>query len=308
MLKNKLSLLFALLFISSATFAQDDLLDLLESDEEPEIVYAFATFKGTKVVNLQSPEIPHKGVLQYVISHRFGSFNDDFLYNFAGLDNAQIRMSFDYSICDWLNVGVSHASFGKIYDGFAKYRLKRQSKGAKNFPVTITGFSGIYYKSLKFTDGLEHAGTERLSFVNQLVIARKFNSNFSAVITPTHVHNNIVDLESFDNSVFAVGLGARYKFTPMHALNVEYIHQLNPYTFEDSDGNIQNMNNSLSIGFDIETGGHVFQLFLTNSQAISEPLVITDTRTSWLDGDIHFGFNISRVFTIKRPKLPSEKS
>mgnify|MGYP000403904907 CR=1 FL=1 len=306
MLKNKLSLILALLFISSSIYAQDDLLDLLESEEEPEIEYAFATFKGTKVVNLQSPELPHKGVMQYVISHRFGSFNDDFLYNFAGLDNAQIRMSFDYSVLDWLNVGVSHASFRKMYDGFAKYRLFRQSKGAKNFPVTITGFSGIYYESLKFTDGLPHEETERLRFVNQLVIARKFNSKFSAAITPTHIHNNIVELESFDNSVFAIGLGARYKFTPMHALNIEYIPQLSPYTYQDANGNTQNTNNSLSIGFDIETGGHVFQLFLTNSQAISEPLVITDTRNSWADGDIHFGFNISRVFTIIRPKLPSE--
>tara|TARA_R110002096_G_scaffold436050_1_gene666220 strand:- start:160776 stop:161699 length:924 start_codon:yes stop_codon:yes gene_type:complete len=306
MLKNKLSFLFAILFITPTLYAQDDLLESLESEEEPEIIYAFATFKGTKVVNLQSPELPHKGVLQYVISHRFGSFNDDFLYNFAGLDNAQIRMSFDYSVLDWLNVGVSHASFRKMYDGFVKYRLARQSKGAKNFPITITGFSGIYYQSLRFTDGLPHNETERYRYVNQLVLARKFNSNFSAAITPTHVHNNIVDLESFDNSVFAIGLGARYKFTPMHALNIEYIHQLNPYTFEDADGNIQDMRNSLSIGFDIETGGHVFQLFLTNSQAISEPLVISDTQNSWLDGDIHFGFNISRVFTIKRPKLPSE--
>lgn len=306
MIKNKLSYLFAILFISSSIYAQDDLLESLEADEEPEIEYAFATFKGTKVVNLQSPEIPHKGVLQYVISHRFGSFNEDFLYNFAGLDNAQIRMSFDYSVLDWLNVGVSHASYRKMYDGFVKYRLARQSKGAKNFPITITGFSGMYYQSLRFTDNLPHEETERLRYVNQLVLARKFNSKFSAAITPTHVHNNIVDLESFDNSVFSVGLGARYKFTPMHALNVEYIHQLNPYTFQDSDGVTQNMRNSLSIGFDIETGGHVFQLFLTNSPAISEPLVITDTQNSWLDGDIHFGFNISRVFTIKRPKLPSE--
>lgn len=305
MKRNKLYLLLAFLCVTSLGYAQDDLLESLEEEEGPTTEYAFATFKGTRVINLQSPEIPAKGVLQYVISHRFGSFNNDYFYNFLGLDNAQIRLSLDYSITDWLNVGLSHASFRKVHDGFVKYRLFRQSKGAKNFPFTITGFSGIYYQNLRFNDGLEHSESERLSYVHELVIARKFNSKFSAELTPTVVHRNVVELESFSNDVFALGAGARYKFTEMHALSVEYIHQFNPYTFVNVDGNREDYKNSLSIGFDIETGGHVFQLFLTNSPGVSEPLVITDTNTSWADGDIHFGFNISRVFTIVKPKLPT---
>lgn len=303
MKRNKLSFLLIFFFAFNLGYAQDDLLESLEEDETQDTEYTIATFKGTKVVNLQSPEIPGKGVLQYVISHRFGSFSDDFAYNFIGLDNAQIRLSLDYSPVDWLNLGMSHASFNKMHDGFVKYRLLRQSKGLKNSPVSITGFSGIYYRNQRFTDNLEHEESERLSYVHQLVIARKFNSNFSAVLTPTIVHTNLVESTDFDNDVYALGIGARYKFTVMHSLNIEYIHQLNPYTFAESDGNVINRKNSLSVGFDIETGGHVFQLFLTNSPGISEPLVVTDTRGSWLEGDIHFGFNISRVFTIIKPKL-----
>lgn len=307
MLKNntlrKTSFLFLLLFGFNA-FAQDDLLDMLEEEQGPTTEYAFATFKGTRVINLQSPEIPGKGVLQYVISHRFGSFDDDFFYNFLGLDNAQIRLSLDYSITDWLNVGASHSSFRKMNDGFVKYRIARQSKGERNFPFTITGFSALYYQSLRFSDDQPHNESERLSFVNELVIARKFSKRFSAEIVPTLIHFNVVEQADFSNDVIALGVGGRYKFTNMHALTFEYVHQLNPYTYE-SNNEVNDYNNSLSVGVDIETGGHVFQLFLSNSQGVSEPLVFTDTRNSWLDGDIHFGFNISRVFTIVKPKLPS---
>ncbi len=135
-----------------------------------------------------------------------------------------------------------------------------------------------------------------------MVIARKFNKKFSAELVPTLIHLNVVEQKNFSNDVFAMGLGARYKITNMHAITFEYVHQFNPFTYADENGNTQDYNNSLSVGFDIETGGHVFQLFLTNSPGVSEPLIFTDTRTSWLDGDIHFGFNISRVFTIVRPK------
>ena len=311
MTENNLSklLLIAGVFIGVSlqpAFGQDDLLNMLEDEQGPTTDYAFATFKGTKVVNLQSPEIPGKGVLQYVIAHRFGSFKNDFFYNFMGLDNAQVRLSLDYSFTDWLNIGISHASFKKTYDAFAKYRLIRQSKGVKNFPFTITGFSSVYYENLRFNDQLDHKESERLSYVHQLVIARKFNKRFSAELVPTLVHANIVDKAEFSNDAFALGLGGRYKLTHQYAVTLEYIHQFTPYNYTDANGEITDYNNSLSVGFDIETGGHVFQLFLTNSSGVSEPFVITETNNSWLDGDIHFGFNISRVFTIVKPKMPSE--
>ncbi len=302
-----LALLFCLVW-GSALQAQDDLMDLLEEEQGPTTEYAFATFKGTKVVNLQSPELPGKGVLQYTILHRFGAFNDDYFYNFLGLDNAQVRLTLDYSVTDWLNFGLGHSSVNKIYDGFVKYRLIRQSKGAKTFPFTITGFSGLYYSALRFPEGQPFNESDRLSYVHELVVARKFSQKFSAEIVPTVTHFNLVDSADFSNDIFSIGVAARYKFTRMHSFNVEYVYQLNPNSFVNPEnGEFQNYPNALSIGVDIETGGHVFQLFFTNSRGVAEPYVFSRTPGSWLDGDIHFGFNISRVFTIQRPKVPEEE-
>lgn len=301
------TLVLAALCFSFTGFAQDDLLAELEAESTPETEYTFATFKGTRIVNLQSNELPAKGVLQYMILHRFGAFNQDFLYNFLGLHNAQVRLTLDYGITDWLNVGIGQSSFQKMYDGFVKYRLLRQSKGKRNMPVSVTGFSSVFYSAFRFNDGFDRTPDTRLSFVNELVIARKFSKNFSAELVPTFVHYNLVERADQSNDVFALGIGARYKLTKMHALSVEYVPQLTPFQIQDGvDANgatkYRNANNALSIGFDIETGGHVFQLFLTNSRGVADPLVFTQTPGSWMNGDIHFGFNISRVFTIIRPK------
>jgi hypothetical protein len=302
------SLLLLTPFIfATPVLAQDDLLAELEAESKPETEYTFATFKGTRIVNLQSNELPGKGVLQYMILHRFGSFQNDFFHNFLGLHNAQVRLTLDYGVTDWLNVGIGQSSFNKMYDGFVKYRLLRQSTGKRNMPVSVTGFSSIFYTAQRYSDDFPRETSTRLSFVHELVVARKFSKRFSAEIVPTVVHYNLTERADQDNDVFAIGLGGRYKLTNMHAISVEYVHQLNPFQIQtgiDANGNavFGNSQNALSVGFDIETGGHVFQLFLTNSRGVSDPLVFTQTPGDWLAGDIHFGFNISRVFTIVRPK------
>jgi hypothetical protein len=302
--------LFLIFFIPNLMWAQEDLLAELESETSNETDYTFATWKGTKVVNLQTNELPAKGVLQYTILHRFGSFNDDFLHNFLGLDNAQVRLTLDYSPTDWLNVGLGHTGVFKTYDFFAKYRLARQSKGARNMPVSITGFSSFYYSAQRQADdGIDYTLARRSSFVHELVIARKFSQNFSAQIVPTIIHFNLAERNTDVNTQFALGLAARYKVTPMHAITVEWVPVLNPNQFvsipEDplalpATPDFINFYNSFSIGMDIETGGHVFQLFITNARGVAEPYAFARNTASWLDGDIHFGFNISRVFTIKK--------
>lgn len=306
MTRNNLYPLFLIcsLLLASPTYSQG-LLDELEGLEEEKTDYAFATFKGTRAINLQSPELPGKGVLQYSFLHRFGAFNDDFGYNFLGMDNAHVKLSLDYSPLEWLNLGLAHSSFQKVYEGYAKYRLVRQSSGKKTFPFTITGYSAMFYQSLRFNDNLPHHESERLSYVHELVVARKFTPEFSAEIVPSLVHYNLVEKAEHDNNIYAIGIAARYKLSNMVALSLEYIYQINPHDFPDVEtGEMRDFSNPLSIGVDIETGGHVFQLFLTNSRGVSEPLVFGRTPGKWSDGDIHFGFNISRVFTIKRPKIP----
>ncbi len=296
--------LWAFFFLASLGLqAQDDLLSELEEESKPATEYTFATFKGTKVVNLQTNEMPGKGVLQYNILHRFGAFNQDFLYNFLGLDNAQVRLTLEYSPTEWFNFGVGHTGVNKVYDGFVKYRLLRQSKGEKNMPVSVTGFSSLYYSALRFNDDLPRNTSDRFSFVHELVIARKFSQNFSLEAVPTLVHFNLVETRADNNTIFAMGLAGRYKFTPLHAITVEYVHQLNPNSYSVPGSDDQNTyTNALSVGVDIETGGHVFQLFVTNAAGVAEPYVFARNQGSWADGDLHFGFNISRVFTLQKPK------
>ncbi len=302
-----------LCFFAPHLSAQDDLLADLESEQEETTEYAFATFKGTRAINLQSPELPAKGVLQYIFIHRFGAFNDEFLYNNLGMNKAEVALQLDYGLTNWLNVGLSSGtSFPRTYSGFAKYRLARQSKGAKVMPFSLVGYSSVTWNNEKYSSvDVPFNETDRLSFTNQLVMARKFSQRFSLEIVPTHVHFNVVNLASESNDIFSVGTAARLKLTQQIGLSLEYIYQINPLEtdvtqfglFNPTHGYQQNQN-VLSAGIDIETGGHVFQIFLTNSRGIADPYTITQTPGTWQDGAIHLGFNISRVFTIVKPKLP----
>jgi hypothetical protein len=293
-------------FLAATTFVQaqpDDLFAELDAMEEPTTEPVTATFKGTRIVNMQTNEIPGAGVMQFMIQHRFGAVNDDFFYNFLGLDRADIRFGFDYSINDRLNIGVGRSSTLKTYDGFFKYRLLRQMKGAKPFPISATLYSSVNAITQRNTSTLPENFTDRLVFTHQLLLSRKFSEAFSLQVAPTLVHFNVVDTRDQPNDIFALGFGGRYKLTKRVSLNVEYYLQTTKHSVVEG-GNRLFYNNPLSIGFDIETGGHVFQLFFTNSRGMTDPQVIAQTSGLWQDGDIFFGFNLSRVFTVKKPKLP----
>jgi hypothetical protein len=304
--------IFGILFHPSL-FAQDDLLEMIENDsqndeeQKQEVVLVTATFKGTRIVNMQSPEIPGKGVMQFLFMHRFGAINDDFFYNFFGLDIATIRLSLDYSITDWLNVGFGRSSATKTWDGFVKLKMLRQSTGGRNMPFSAVLYSTINYSTLRFDDGLPHNESDRLSYSYQLILARKFSDRFSFELVPTMVHYNLVQTRAQPNDVFALGFGGRFKITQRLAITGEYMLQMPKNTyFDQTDQRETPFNNALSIGFDIETGGHVFQLHFTNSRGLVDPQWIGRTPGSWGEGEIYFGFNISRVFTIVRPKTPDE--
>lgn len=297
-------LLFALSCFSLHTYAQgDDLLSIL--DEEETTNYATATFKGTRIVNLQSTEIPGAGVGQFVILHRFGAINDDPLYNLFGLDVASVRLSMDYSFNDYINVGIGRSSGSKTYDSWLKAKLLRQSSGAQSMPISLLYYGSFNVNTTKYDDGIERSFFDRASYVNQLIIARKFTASFSFEVAPTLVHWNTRQTEAQPNSVFALGGGMRYKITNRIALTAETMIQM-PQNTRLVDGVETPYENSFSIGVDIETGGHVFQLHLTNSRFMSDPDWMAATPGSWGNGDIFFGFNISRVFTLRKPKVPED--
>lgn len=272
---------------------EQDLLSLLGREETTE--YAAASFKTNRVINLHSLESTSSGVLDAKISHRFGFVNGG-PYELFGLDQATIRIGLDYGITDRLTIGVGRSSFEKTYDGFIKYKLLRQSTGEKNMPITLAILGTSAIQTLKWAEpDRENLFSSRLYHVGQLIIGRKFSNGFSMQLSPTIVHRNLVKTAAEENDVLAIGVGGRIKLSKRFSLNTEYV-----YVIPDQTAPLYK--NSLSIGFDIETGGHVFQLHFTNSTSMIEKGFIAETVGDWGDGDIHFGFNISRVFTIVKPK------
>lgn len=294
-----------LLCLFHPLLAQDDdgqdLLSLL--GDEPRTDLARASFKTTRVVNGHSIENTAPGVLDVRISHRFAPVRRG-LYDLFGLDGAAIRIGLDYGITDRLMVGIGRSSREKLYDGFLKYRLLWQSSGERNMPVSVSYFTDIEVKTIEFEDpSRPNLFTSRLYFTHQLLIARKFNERLTLQVAPTLVHLNLVPSKADRNDVFSVGFAGRIKLSRRVTLNAEYYYipggqMSRPFA------------QPLAIGFDIETGGHVFQLHFTNAADMAYKGLITQTDEKWLDksddGDlvsgIRFGFNLSRVFTIVQPK------
>jgi hypothetical protein len=294
---RRLTLTFLLSLIGLGIFAQDDLMNILNENTPSETNYTTATFKSTRIMNGHSIERMPAGQLDVRISHRFGTINSG-AYNFFGLDQSNIHLGLEYGITNWLMIGVGRSEFEKTFDGFAKFSILRQSKGAKEMPVSVSVLTSVALKTLKFPDQTRtNYFTSRLAYVGQILVARKMNEIFSIQLTPSYVHRNLVATELDPNDIWAMGAGARLKITKRISLNGEYYYIANPKTYLS-----QQIYNPLSVGFDIETGGHVFQLFFTNSLGMTEKQFIGGTTGQWKKGDIHFGFNISRVFTLKKNK------
>ncbi|GAA4368487.1 DUF5777 family beta-barrel protein [Hymenobacter saemangeumensis] len=290
--------LLAVLLLAGArpARAQDDLLNQLEQQtadpQKREVVQA--TFKGTHIISSQSVETPGKGTLAFLIQHRFGTLNSG-AYNFFGLDQAVLRLSFEYGLSDRLTLGVGRSSQNKTFDGFVKYRALRQSTGAQAMPVSVTLLASSAITTLKFAPTEKRDDVSRLSYAYQALIARKFSPSLSVQLMPTLIHRNYVDTEAEENDVYALGGALRQKITKRLALTADYFYLLPGNTAD-------NFRNTIGVGVDIETGGHVFQLHLTNAQGMIEQLYVPRTSGNFFNGDIYFGFNVVRNFTVK-PQL-----
>lgn len=299
-MKKTICISFIVLLIQFPSLvAQDDLMDLLDS-ESPTIDYTYATFKTTRIINSHTVEQPANGVLLFIIQHRFGKLNTG-LYELFGLDQATIRLGLEYGVTPRLSIGLGRSSFKKTYDGFFKYKVLRQSTGARKMPVSISYYAGMTLNSLKWEDmgveDRENYFSSRLTYTHKLLIARKFSSAVSVQLMPVYTHKNLVPTTEDANDIFSMGIGGRVKLTNRMSVNAEYF-----YTPESQIS--YDFSQPFSLGFDLETGGHVFQLHFSNAQAFFDTGYLTETKGEWVNGDIYFGFNISRVFTIKKPKTP----
>lgn len=291
-------LLISFLIISSAftLSAQDiDPMALLQGlAETPKDEPVIATFKATRLINQQTIEVGGTRSLDFRIHHHFGPFNSG-AYDFWGIDGgASIRLGLEYSYNGRLQFGLGRTSYEKQIDGFLKYRLLRQSKSG-SMPISITLFSGAYRNGV---NGLKISGvdkfnyaSDRLSFVQQIIIARKIDEKLSIQITPTIVHYNLVENLADNNDAYFLGIAGRYKISNRTAITYEYGAKLLNYSESK-------YYDSMGIGLDIETGGHVFQMFLTNSFGMTENQTFARTNSSWADRGFRLGFNVSRMFTL----------
>lgn len=289
-MKIKLLLFIPLSIFTFLASAQGSLLDQLGKEDE-EINYATYSFKTNRVINLHSLESTAAGVLDIKISHRFGTV-DEGLYNLFGIDQATQRMGADFGITNALTVGFNRNSVGKALDAFVKYRFLRQSTGKRNMPITAAILTSAAIETLKPSDPTRtNYFSSRLIYTSQLLIGRKFNDIFTLELVPTLVHRNLVKTLDEKNDVYAMGIGGRVRLTRRMTFNAEYVYVL-------PNQLAAGLSNSLSIGLDVETGGHVFQFHFTNSTSMSEYGFITQTEKNWGKDAIRFGFNVSRVFTL----------
>jgi hypothetical protein len=271
------------------TRAQDDVDALLNEMLSEESAYTTATFKASRIILGQSVEQPKKGEMELRISHRFGELNGG-AHELWGLDQAWIHLSLEFSPISRLTFGLGRSNYQKTYDGYVKYALIKQQSGARNIPVSVSLVGSVEYITIK-NEIPDFNWTHRLGYVGQVLIARKFDKNLSLQLSPTLVHRNYVESSAMKNTVYAIGIGGRYKMSKRISLNAEFFW-VNDLTGPEGIVNQY----PLSIGIDLETGGHVFQIMLTNAVSMREVGFLTETRSKWSDGGIRLGFNLSRMF------------
>ena len=270
---------------------QDDLLDILEDDSSKPVIVE-SSFKGTRVVNAQSLELPRPKILQFMIQHRFGSIENGF-YDLFGMDYATIRFDFHYGLTERLSFGVGRSSLDKIYDIFVKTKILRQSSGTRSIPVSVLLYSDIGIDTKRKSENdpaVKDEYLNRLLYVNQLIIGRKFNRSLSLEILPTLIHRNLVPTNQDDHDLVSVGIAGRYKLSNRISVNADYFIPLGDRS--------EDYQNSVAIGVDYETGGHVFQVMIANSQGPYEYTFIENARGNFSTGVLYLGFNISRAFTL----------
>jgi hypothetical protein len=284
----------AVLLAGKTIHAQEqDLLKELGADSVQK-EYVKNAFKSSRVIHSHSMEFIGKGVLDVRILHRFGTV-DNGLKDLFGLDEANMRFGFDYGLGKSLTIGIGRSNLNKELDGFIKYRPVWQSKGPGGIPFSVVLIAGLSLRTQEFPEPKDvYEFKHRLAFYQEIIIGRKFSEALSLQLNPIFLHRNLVPGANDDNNTWALGMGGRIKLSKRTAFVVDYTPVL--------AGRQEGTKDPLAVGFDIETGGHVFQLHFTNATGMNEKAFLTTTVDDFWKGEIRFGFNLSRVFTIKKKK------
>jgi hypothetical protein len=295
------TLAFIVLLCVQNCNAQDDLLKELLTESSPAKVRVIATFKGNKIINIETNETVRKKNLDIRISHLFGNIGTESgggIHNFYGLDqSADIRIGFHYGISDRLMVGVSHIKRNENFEALAKFRVFEQTTD-NAVPLGMTLFGNTTY-SIRYFD-LFDKDIYRLTYCAQAIFTRKFSTKFSMAITPVFIHRNFVTADD-ENNTFSLSAGFRYKFTRSASVIADYSH-----TFGRENVLIRYYNVA-GLGVEIETGGHVFSIMFTNAAGVIENDYLVNTQDNWSDGGIKFSFNISRMFRFGKSETKEKK-
>ena len=287
-MKKFLCFVFVFFTIGYAS-AQDDLLNQLDSNKPNSKNVETSAFKALQICNMQSTKLASKGEWYFLVSHRFGDITQGF-DNFFGLDNALTKIGGIFSVTDWLSVGVSRQTHNKIYELTAKYKMANQEEDG--FPVTIVGYNTMDINSALTTSQYPYLTfSDRLAYTTQLLVSRKVSNKFTLELAPIFVHKNLYDAVSEQKNTYLLGAGGRYKLSKRMSVNLEYAARIGM-----PEGFTSPYHNPLTMGFDIETGGHVFQLVLSNSQPMNDVAVFSNAAGSWNGGSLYFGFNMYRAF------------
>ena len=307
-MKKILTLIVACLSCWFITMAQEDSLAAEQEVAKPK--YARATFNATKIINLQSTEIVPKNILQFMVSHHFSYIwikdqsTEDNLAQFLGINSgsAQTYLSFDYSFNDYANFGLALAGQMR-YEGWAKFRLVRQQTGPKNIPVSATWYS------MANVDFALDKGTgstwDKWSYLHQLLIARKMSDKISLQLVPSLIYLNKVPYGiNNSNFVYSIGIAGKWKARPKTNITMEYTRQLNMYeNIINESGQIINYNpDLLSLGIEVNTGGHLFQFYIGNTLHSSNIDHLARNTGYLKDGNLSFGFTINRSMDLKKEK------
>ena len=290
-IKSFLVLGLIILFTNFSFAQENDLLKELDDLSQDITKFEPPAFKALQIGNLQSTKVVDKGDLYLIVAHRFGSVKGG-VREFYGLDQANTKIQLLYGVHQKLQLGISRDSYEKTYSGTAKLGLFQQSD---KMPINVVLYSSIDINTLlQKTSYPGLKSFDRFTYTTQILASRRFSEKLSLEIAPIYVRQNLVNLNFTKTATpqfnqILLGIGGRYKLTKRLSINVDYA-----YNFSKNTNALYK--NPLTIGIDIETGGHVFQLLFTNSRASNDAAFLTEALGDWSKGDISFGFNVVRVF------------
>ena len=301
-------LLLALLLSTAALKAQttakdtgstDAILKNLATPDKGEPV--IATFKATRLILSQTTETVKKNELNFLVIHRFGDVGGSSGggKTLWGLDNSSdIYIGFEYGITDNLNVDFGRSKFEQLLDLQLKYYLLHQTVD-NSMPVAISILGKTGFKPYSVTTNVFDSYGNRFSYLAQAIIARKFSSKLSLQVSPSYIINNVPYpfIAGNEKNFFSLSAAGRLKLTKRMGVVVDYVH---PFSSFRQNSISPAFYDGLGVGIEIETGGHVFTMYFTNAQAISEINYLNDTESSWSKGQYRFGFTISRIFDFNK--------